>query len=161
MKKSFSLVLSFSIIVLLSSCASIISDSSYPISFSSNPEKSNITIKDSSHNTIYKGTTPAIVNLDSGNGFFKKSNYTIIFSKEGYDDTIYTLESHIDGWYWGNLLVGGVLGMLIIDPMTGAMWSLDDSVFVNLEQLPSKKALSIMNINDIPKEWETHLNKII
>jgi hypothetical protein len=30
----------------------------------------------------------------------------------------------VSGWYFGNLLFGGVIGMLIVDPLTGAMYNL-------------------------------------
>jgi len=28
----------------------------------------------------------------------------------------------MNGWYFGNLAIGGILGMLVIDPLTGAMY---------------------------------------
>lgn len=30
----------------------------------------------------------------------------------------------MNGWYIGNLLFGGIIGLLIVDPATGAMWTL-------------------------------------
>ena len=39
----------------------------------------------------------------------------------------------VSGWYaGGNLFFGGLIGYLIVDPMTGAMWTLKD-LHVNLE----------------------------
>jgi len=29
-------------------------------------------------------------------------------------------------WYIGNLLFGGVLGMVIVDPLTGSMWRFEE-----------------------------------
>lgn len=43
----------------------------------------------------------------------------------------------MDGWYIGNLLFGGLIGMLIVDPATGAMYKLDDSVYATLPVNPS------------------------
>jgi hypothetical protein len=34
------------------------------------------------------------------------------------------LESSLSGWYLGNIVFGGLIGMLIVDPMTGAMYNL-------------------------------------
>src|SRR5436305_14092712 len=31
----------------------------------------------------------------------------------------------INGWYFGNLAFGGVIGMLVVDPLTGAMYTLE------------------------------------
>lgn len=30
----------------------------------------------------------------------------------------------LSGWYFGNLVFGGLIGMLIVDPLTGAMYNL-------------------------------------
>ena len=30
----------------------------------------------------------------------------------------------MSGWYWGNLVLGGLIGMLAVDPATGAMWNI-------------------------------------
>lgn len=46
----------------------------------------------------------------------------------------------MDGWYMGNLLFGGFIGFLIVDPATGAMWKLDDNVYGNLSPDPEYKA---------------------
>jgi hypothetical protein len=42
----------------------------------------------------------------------------------GYDSAEVNLDSSVSGWYFGNLLFGGVIGMLIVDPLTGAMYNL-------------------------------------
>ena len=40
----------------------------------------------------------------------------------GYEDKTEYLESGIDGWYWGNIAIGGLIGMFIVAPLTGAMY---------------------------------------
>jgi hypothetical protein len=35
------------------------------------------------------------------------------------------IQNSIDGWYWANFLIGGVIGLLIVDPATGAMFEID------------------------------------
>ena len=42
----------------------------------------------------------------------------------GYSPTEVKLDSSVSGWYFGNLLFGGLIGMLIVDPLTGAMFNL-------------------------------------
>lgn len=39
----------------------------------------------------------------------------------------------MDGWYFGNILFGGLIGFLIVDPATGAMYTLKpDTLNVHL-----------------------------
>ena len=45
-------------------------------------------------------------------------------SKEGFEKKTIQIESKTNGWYIGNLLFGSLIGFLIIDPLTGAMWTL-------------------------------------
>ncbi len=32
----------------------------------------------------------------------------------------------MNGWYWGNFAIGGLIGFLIVDPLTGAMYRIKD-----------------------------------
>jgi len=108
-------------VFLFSSCASIVSKSTYPLSINSSPSNAKVSITDKKGKEIYLGNTPATVKLKAGAGFFSKAEYQVKFSSPGYDDKIVPITFKLDGWYFGNLLLGGVLGMLIIDPATGAM----------------------------------------
>lgn len=137
-------------LVALTGCASIVSDSKYPVSLSSDPSGAKVTVIDSNNRVIFSGTTPTSVVLEAGAGFFTKASYTITFEKEGYESSIYTLTSSLDGWYWGNLLVGGLLGMVIIDPLTGAMWKVDPSVAVELDGMQAGLTVRVMDLNDVP-----------
>ena len=112
-------------VFLFSSCASIVSKSIYPVSISSNPIGARISITDKFGKEIYLGNTPATVRLKAGAGYFSRAEYQVKFSSPGYDDKIVPITFKLDGWYFGNLLLGGVLGMLIIDPATGAMWKIE------------------------------------
>lgn len=150
-------------VFLFSSCASIISYSTYPLSINSSPSNANISITDKQGKEIFTGNTPATVRLDASAGFFSKAEYQVKFSKPGYDDRIVRITATIDGWYFGNILYGGILGMLIIDPATGAMWKIETK-YLN-ESLSRSTALIdqeiiIMNINEVPEKWKTHLIRI-
>ncbi len=161
MKKPIFLVLTVIVLVSLTSCASIVSDSTYPVSITSKPNEAKITISDSNNRIVYQGKTPALVSLEASTGFFQKASYIIRFEKEGFDDSLYTLTSKVDGWYWGNLLIGGVLGMVIIDPLTGAMWKLDPNVSIQLtEKVANSQSLSVMSLEDIPDAWKQHLIRL-
>jgi hypothetical protein len=112
-------------ILALAACASIVSDSKEALTISSNPMAAQIAIVDQSGVEIYRGTTPATITLDASAGYFDGQEYTVTFSKEGYDPTTVKLDSRINGWYVGNIVFGGFIGWLIVDPLTGAMWALD------------------------------------
>lgn len=150
-------------VFLFSSCASILSKSTYPLSINSNPSNAKISITDKKGKEIYLGNTPATVRLQAGAGFFSRAEYQVKFSSPGYDEKIVPITFKLDGWYFGNLFLGGVLGMLIIDPATGAMWKIETE-FLN-ETLTGTTAsidpkMKIMNINEIPEKWKNHLVRV-
>ncbi|MFZ3047160.1 MAG: hypothetical protein WA151_14710, partial [Desulfatirhabdiaceae bacterium] len=65
-------------------------------------------------------------------GFFDGQTYTIDFTAPGYQPQTCILDSYLNGWYFCNVILGGGLGMLIIDPATGAMWNFPDDLSVEL-----------------------------
>ncbi len=135
MKKIGLLFVSIALFTTFTGCATLLSESVYPVTITSAPDDATITITDSNKNIVFQGKTPAEVNLKASSGFFRKASYTIKFEKKGYKDSVYTLTSTLDGWYFGNLISGNIIiGMLIIDPITGAMWQLDPHVFMKLSK---------------------------
>lgn len=142
-------ILMLGLVMLTSGCASIISDSNYPVTLQSSPEGAKFEINDMSTGmTLMEGRTPATVTLDASSGFFSGADYTVAFSKDGYHQQTFPLNSSLDGWYVVNILFGGLIGLFIIDPATGAMWSLDNTVTVSLsEKENSDTNVSIINTN--------------
>jgi len=121
----------------LSACASIVSDSTYPVTINSTPSNLSYILKDSNRLTIKSGTTPSTVILDAGDGLFTAAEYSIEVTNAKGNKTITNISSTLDNWYFGNLLFSGVLGMLIIDPITGAMYELPESVNIDTSYLDS------------------------
>ena len=153
--------LTISAILLLTGCASIVSKSSWPITINSSPSEAKISIKDKKGIEIYTGNTPATLKLKSGAGFFSKARYQVTFEKVGYDKKVVPVEFKLNGWYFGNIIFGGPLGLLIIDPATGAMFKLETE-FLNETLTKSvasvdTKELKLLDINNIPAEWRNHL----
>lgn len=153
--------LAISSILLLTGCASIVSKSSWPITINSSPSEAKISIKDKKGVEIYTGNTPATLNLKSGAGFFSKARYQVTFEKIGYDKKVVPVEFKLNGWYFGNIIFGGPIGLLIIDPATGAMFKLETE-FLNETLTKSvanvdTKELKLLDINKIPTEWKNHL----
>lgn len=126
----------------LSGCASILSDQVYPVSVTSSPNQASYEVKDQDGIVVAAGTTPDTLKLSANAGFFDGELYTFNFQKDGYSDATFTLNSGVDGWYWGNILFGGILGMLIVDPATGAMFDLPRTAAGSLKPITVSAAPS-------------------
>ncbi|WP_153799535.1 PEGA domain-containing protein [Foetidibacter luteolus] len=151
--------------LLLFSCASIVSKSNWPVSIDSKPSGASVTIFNKKGAEVYTGKTPASLKLKSGSGFFSKESYSIVLSKDGFETKKINLECRVNGWYWGNILIGGIIGMLIVDPATGAMYKLDkEFVDVNLTAVSPTASTSpeikILDKNNIPDNWKQHLIEV-
>lgn len=131
--------------MFLSSCASIVSKNHYPINISSTPSEANIEIKDAKGKIVHSGKTPAIVSLKTKKAYFQGMSYSISFSKAGYQTHTIELKPRIDGWYIGNCLFG-VPG-LVVDPLTGSMWSLPKEVCVDLKEMNNELLGQALSLN--------------
>ena len=143
----------------ISGCASIVAGGDQKIGIQSDPSEATIRILDADGTTVFNSQTPATAVLKKGNGFFKGANYRISIEKQGYKTQEVVLTSSLNaGWYLlGNFLLGGIIGWLIVDPMTGAMWSLSPEK-VNAQMaketswLGQKDGLMIVLLKDVPDD---------
>lgn len=122
----------------LLSCATIIGRSSpETLNVRSSPDQARIVIDDESGMKIFEGKTPTILTLEKKKGYFSGKKYRVTLSKEGFKDHYVSVDTHVGGWYiGGNLLFGGLIGWIIVDPATGAMWTLDtNEINATLESL--------------------------
>ncbi|WP_438437384.1 hypothetical protein [Kluyvera sichuanensis] len=110
----------------LTGCATIVGDNTQTVQVNSNPEGAKFDIKDEKGMVITSGTTPQSVVLDKSDGsYFGGKDYQITFSKEGYTPSTLPIKHSANGWYiGGNLLFGGLIGYLLVDPFNGGMYSL-------------------------------------
>ena len=149
------------LLLFSSGCASIVSRSRYPVMITSSPDRANILVTDKRGRPVYQGVTPATLELKSGSGYFGKAEYYVAFQKEGYAERIIPIRYKLDGWYFGNLLFGGLLGLLIIDPATGAMYKLDSGfIAATLQEsvaTTDREELKVYALEDIPADWRAHL----
>lgn len=165
MKTLNSLLIILSAATISSGCASIVSKSNWPVSVQTNPSGANVIIVNKKGVEVFNGTTPTALKLKSGSGFFGKESYVVTLNLTGYAPKKVNLECKLNGWYFGNILLGGIIGMLIVDPATGAMYKLEsDYIDTNLTAVATTSfndpVLKILDRNDIPKDWETHLVKL-
>lgn len=123
------------LLFLITGCASIMSESIYPVIIKSFPEGASFTIIKQNGEKIHQGTTPASISLKSSRGYFSPASYVVKLQKQGFAEQTIYIKAELDGWYIGNLFFGDLLGFLIIDPITGAMWKLPTTpYYATLEQ---------------------------
>ena len=108
----------------ITSCASIFSGGPKKVSINTTPPGAKITIYDKEGKVVANRQSPTVVPLDRSTGYFAGQEYRIVIEKPGYKSTEVRVKATINGWYFGNLFIGGVIGMVIVDPLTGAMFTL-------------------------------------
>lgn len=110
---------------------------------------------------MHEGITPSNITLSAGAGFFDGETYIFKLKKEGYFDNTYVLESTVDGWYFGNILFRGLIGLLVVDPATGAMFSLSEEVHVELsESVTASDSLDVISIETLTEQQRNKLVRI-
>jgi hypothetical protein len=147
---------------LFTSCATIVSKTSYPLTVNSNPVGAAVTITNKKGIEVYKGVSPATVSLKSGAGYFSKAEYQVKISSPGYSEQVIPVTSTLKGWYFGNFLFGGLIGFLVVDPVSGAMWKLN-TVPISVSLTPfstTAPTLTIMDIANVPDNMKNDLVRI-
>lgn len=124
-------------VLFFTSCASIVSKSDWPVTLNSNPAGAKVVVKKEDGTAVHQATTPTTVTLHSSQGYFKAAKYTAEFSKKGYPTQTVPITAKVNGWYYGNILFGGLGGLLIVDPVSGAMYKLDETVTADLSGKPN------------------------
>lgn len=115
----------------VSGCATIIKGTSQNVGISSSPEGASVEIFNRRAENVVTAVTPATVRLRRKDG-----PYRVEVSAPGYETQAVEIRRSVGGWYiGGNFLLGGFIGWLIVDPITGAMWTLKpDTLHTNLQQ---------------------------
>lgn len=128
MKNIFKMAIAASALTALSGCATIVGDSEQTITFTSSPSKAGLVITDERGREVYYGETPSTVTLQKSDGsYFGGKTYRIAFSKPGFESHEVTLSAKPNGWFiGGNILAGGIIGWLIVDPWSGKMYTLGE-----------------------------------
>ncbi|MFC4314063.1 hypothetical protein ACFPN2_33630 [Steroidobacter flavus] len=110
-----------------SGCASIVNGGNRDISIATQPPGATASVRKSGgsiSDVVAVEKTPCTISLDPKKSYFSGQSYTLRLELPGYKVTEVELTPKMSGWYWGNLLFGGIIGMLAVDPATGAMWNI-------------------------------------
>ncbi|WP_373376321.1 hypothetical protein [Cupriavidus nantongensis] len=150
----------------LSGCASIMSGGTQPVTIKSVPEGASVTVTNRAGEKVHNGTTPVTLTLNRGAGYFKSETYKAEVKKEGYEPRQLDIVSTVNGWYIGNILFGGVIGLLAVDPATGAMYSFPDSVNATLNVSEktvagSAQALTIVSTESMTREAMKNAREVV
>ncbi|HSW53718.1 MAG TPA: hypothetical protein VLH59_01395 [Ignavibacteriaceae bacterium] len=163
------LILIFLLLFFINGCATIFGwGGDESVNILSSPDEAKVVITEQDSLIVYEGITPAIVSLEKYNGYFSGKTYTIKISKEGYIDKTVVVDTKTNGWYLGgNLLLGGLIGWLIVDPLTGAMWTFDNNdVNVNLELVNhggviNGNDIGIILLQNVPKSLQGRMIELV
>ncbi|HJT45017.1 MAG TPA: hypothetical protein VJ721_01980 [Chthoniobacterales bacterium] len=150
----------------VSGCASIFSGGPKKVSINTTPPGAKVTVYDKFGKVVTSRQTPAVVALERKVGYFAPQEYRIVIEKPGYKPAEIRLQSTINGWYFGNLFLGGLIGMVIVDPMTGAMFTFSpDKIDQTLtpaqrSSLKKKPGLGIMLKEQLSPEQMQNLKQL-
>lgn len=146
-------------VALLPGCATIINGSTGQSDIRSTPQGATFSILRNGQE-YHTGTTPQSVTLP------RHGKYAIRMTMPGYEPVEQKMTKGVSGWYiGGNIFLGGLIGWVIVDPITGAMFTLPN---VDIKLIPEAKKfgevnptggdrLVVLALSDIPAEYRDRL----
>jgi hypothetical protein len=146
-----------------SGCATIVARSSQEITIASVPPGAAVKIDNKSGAAVHSGNTPMTVTLKKGRGYFKAERYTIHIAKDGYQARDITVQGEVNGWYFGNIIFGGLIGLLAVDPATGAMYTLKPKEIAStldvlkVSRHGGERTLTVLLVEDVPTDLVAQL----
>lgn len=150
---------------LLAGCATMFAGTSQKFDIKSDPHGANIEIRDESQEVVFTGTTPDTVKLKKKQGYFVAKEYEVKIEKPGFKPLTITLRPSAGGWYIvGNAFSWGIFGWLIVDPLTGAMWTyrpkeIDKALEHQVSEL-DEDTISVVLLEDVPAEMRDAMVRI-
>ena len=113
-------------LIMLSSCATIMNRDMVEVPVYTTPDRATLTVNGARY------TSPAKVLVPRGQG-----NFLLYIEKEGYKPVNVVFQQSRDGWLWGDLVLGGPVG-LAVDFITGDAYDVEPSrVDINLSEKTS------------------------
>ena len=125
MKKIILFFCGILIALCLTGCATIMTGTNHVLTVNSNVENAKVYV-----NGIYRGETPIRLDLPTN-----EKVYTIKLEAKGYVPYTEVLQRKASGWVWGNIFLGGIIG-LGVDMATGGLYIYDkDNISGNLNKI--------------------------
>jgi hypothetical protein len=98
--------------ILLWGCATIMHGTSQKIGISSLPTGAKVSV-----DNLQLGDTPLFANLKRGD------DHIVTIEMEGFQKVQLTITKSVSGWVWGNIVFGGLIG-LVVDAVSGGLYNL-------------------------------------
>jgi hypothetical protein len=118
--KTLTSIITISVLLLFTqACGTIMQGSTQQVGISSNPSNASVTINGQNH-----GNTPMIIDLK------RKDSHMVRIQLEGYQPYETSLTRSTSGWVWGNIVFGGLIG-LVVDATAGGMYKLTPEQIVS------------------------------
>ena len=147
--KTLTSILTISIFLLFTqACGTIMQGTTQQVGISSNPSNASVTINGQNH-----GNTPMIIELK------RKDSHMVRIQLDGYQPYETNLTRSTSGWVWGNIVFGGLIG-LVVDASAGGMYKLTpeqiDSELRSsqVEALSNDDGLYIAVVLEADPSWE-------
>ncbi|MBU4305276.1 MAG: PEGA domain-containing protein [Candidatus Omnitrophica bacterium] len=148
LRKLVTLVSLLVIPAMLAGCATIMQGTTQEIGISSTPTGATVKI-----NNQEKGKTPIILDLK------RKDNHIVTIEMPGYMPYEATFTKSVSGWVWGNIVFGGLIG-LVVDFAAGGIYKLTPTELKAVLQkegvssLYRKDALYVAVVLEPNPNWE-------
>lgn len=144
--------------LFLAGCASIVSKTDSTTYFETNPEKARCVLHGQDFKRVVN--TPDSIALPAG-----AAPITVSCSADGFRPTTAVLDTKIDGWIFGNILFGGVIG-LAMDAARGAGFKYPPKFSVVLEpeefkSLAERDAWYDARVTEIKARWDMAIKKAL
>lgn len=163
LQKLFNLIIAGFALVFFTGCASIISGQQQAVTFTSNPDEAVVTV-----DGRQIGKTPITAQLKRKGG-----TQVVTIEKPGFKTVTFDLKSTINGWFFGNIIIGGLLGSST-DSSSGAINAYSQDMYnfslnpINTSIIPQKSEIKsfvatnykniIEELNTRPREIDTRHN---
>lgn len=152
-------VLALTTLLALGGCATIMQGTTQAVGVSSNPTGARIRVNGMEH-----GITPAVLQLK------RKDNHVVAIDLEGYQPFSATFTRSVSGWVVGNILFGGLIG-LVVDAATGGLYKLspeqvaatlgqtvavdtdDDVIYIGVVLQPDPSWVRVGTLDPITQVW--------
>lgn len=140
-------------LLVLPGCATVLENGgTQEVKITSVPEGASVSVFTKKGEVAHTGRTPVVFSMERSAGFFDPEVYTVLIRKKGYAPQEITLESIPAGWYALNFPFVNVLGLLIVDPGTGAMFKLE----------PDEQSKALKNMKfDAPAETGAQTTMVV
>jgi len=146
--KVVSMVLFGAVAILLSGCASIVHGTTQEETFRSIPRGAHVKI-----DGRYFGDTPVTAKLS------RKKVHQVEVNLPGYQPANFELQQHVSGWYFGNIVFGGLIG-IVVDYADGAIYVLEPSQLQNYTgtklQPHSDNTVTVIMAHNVAPRYRGH-----